>query len=249
MQKSPSRGVLTASGPPLDYSYKELRTCMDVETEEPRGGGKKKSAGKTTEAPAGQRDEENAGDAKQKESAAAGAVVPAKGNAAQARSGSLQKIIIQTKTIAVRLDNNSIENLTDLPPALDFMMENPLTNLQFIDLSFNLLTRIDPLLTKYTNLKVVYLHGNKIKNLPSVERLKSLPKLISLTLNGNPIEAFKTYRCFVVGCLPNLRSLDHATITDDELEGAHEWYKMHLKREKLRKAAMEDAYLASMADG
>merc|ERR1719146_358699 len=138
---------------------------MDVETEEPRGGGKKKSTGKTTETPAGPRDEENAGDAKQKESAATGAVVPAKGNATQARSGALQKVVVHTQTIAVRLDNNMIENLTDLPPALDFIMENPLTNLQWIDLSFNMLTKIEPVLLKYTNLKVLYLHGNKINNL------------------------------------------------------------------------------------
>ena len=30
--------VLVANGPPLDYSFKELRNCGELETEEPRSG-------------------------------------------------------------------------------------------------------------------------------------------------------------------------------------------------------------------
>lgn len=32
--------VLVANGPPLDYSFKELRSCGELETEEPRSGQK-----------------------------------------------------------------------------------------------------------------------------------------------------------------------------------------------------------------
>merc|ERR1712193_127828 len=104
-------------------------------------------------------------------------------------------------------------------------------------------TTIEPVLTKYTNLKAIYLHGNRIKCLPSVDRLRRLPKLISLTLNGNPIEACKIYRRFVIGALPNLRKIDHSTITDDELEASYAWYQMHLKRQSIRAEAMRESEL------
>merc|ERR1711904_40230 len=155
------------------------------------------------------------------------------------------KNVVNRVTIAMKLNNNQIENLSSLPQALDSVMENALMNLQMMDLSFNHLTTIEPVLTRYANLKAIYLHGNKIKCLPSVERLRRLPKLISLTLNGNPIEACRIYRRFVIGALPNLRKIDHSTITDDELENAYAWYVMHQKRAKIRKEAMADAYLAS----
>merc|ERR1711985_121376 len=126
-------------------------------------------------------------------------------------------------------------------------MENALMNLQWIDLSHNHLTTIEPVLTKYTNLKAIYLHGNRIKCLPSVDRLRRLPKLISLTLNGNPIEACRIYRRFVIGALPNLRKIDHSTVTDDELEASYAWYQMYLKRHEERKKKLEEAEM--MADG
>jgi len=241
MSARTGNNVIIANGPPLDYSFKELKNCAEIETEEPRGGGKKKNLDKEN-APG------EAAAAAEAEAEATGptpggaAAVVAKSGATQVRVGAApQKNVVNKVTIAMKLNNNQIESLSYLPQALDAVMDDALINLQMMDLSFNHLTTIEPVLTKYTNLKAIYLHGNRIKCLPSVERLRRLPKLISLTLNGNPIEACKCYRRFVIGALPNLRKIDHSTITDDEQEASYAWYQMHLKRHKIRKEEKEMA--------
>merc|ERR1719221_2591448 len=99
-----------------------------------------------------------------------------------------------------------IESVNDLPMALELVMDDPLRTCQWIDLSFNLIASIEPSMLQFQQLKALYLHGNLIKSLPSVERLKKLPKLISLTLNGNQIERALSYRMYVIGALRGLRS-------------------------------------------
>lgn len=69
-----------------------------------------------------------------------------------------------------------------------------LENLAWINLSFNDLTSIDPALTTFFKLCVLYLHGNSIQRLGEVNKLAVLPQLRSLTLHGNPTEEEKGYR-------------------------------------------------------
>lgn len=87
---------------------------------------------------------------------------------------------------------------------------------------------------RFLNLKALYLHGNCIKSLASVDKLKKLQKLLSLTLNGNPIESTSIYRTYVIGAVPQIRSLDHSTITQDEVSNAAAWYKGHQERARKR---------------
>eukprot|EP00439_Symbiodinium_sp_Y106_P028927 s2794_g3.t1 len=61
-------------------------------------------------------------------------------------------------------------------------MPSPLQNLQWLDVSFNHLTAVDPEILQFPNMKALYLHGNNLSKLGDVERLKKLPKLISLTM-------------------------------------------------------------------
>merc|ERR1712232_1239978 len=143
------------------------------------------------------------------------------------------------------MGNNFLETVQDLPMSLDFIMDDPLRNCWWIDLSFNQLRTIEPALLEFQQLKALYLHGNLIKSLPSAERLRKLPKLISLTLNGNPIECFPFYRRYVVGALPDLRTLDHSTITDDEVAAARDWFVAHEQRAKARRERLEEARLAA----
>ena len=67
---------------------------------------------------------------------------------------------------------------------------DPFANLQSIDLSFNELTKISPSLTKYPNIRSLYLHGNSIENFNEVKKLKSMANLRRLTLHGNPLGMF-----------------------------------------------------------
>jgi Leucine-rich repeat (LRR) protein len=156
------------------------------------------------------------------------------------------RCVIRKITTAVKLNNNLLESVTGLPEALETCMSSPLVTLQWLDLSFNQLQGIEPILLRFLSLKALYLHGNCIRTLPSVERLKKLPKLLILTLNGNPIESSKIYRPYIIGSLPGLRALDHATITDDETQSAISWFKGHNQRAKERAERLRDEGLAMM---
>jgi len=156
------------------------------------------------------------------------------------------KKMLRKVTHAVRLNNNLIDSVQDLPQALTFIMEDPSRNLRWLDLSFNNLKAIEPMLLQLQNLKALYMHGNKIRSLPSVEQLKKLPKLISLTLNGNPIENARSYRAYIIGAVPQLRTLDHSSITEVEVKETSHWFQAHLKRARVRKDKKEQEYLDSL---
>lgn len=266
---------IVASAPPLDFSFKELKTCSEMETEEPRNGGKRRPPQTQDAGAAGSQGEggdvADSGGAASPQVPGMGATSDSGPKAATPQGttqyissgllnnsgktaastqlrptgGPSNKRVIRKKTIAVNLSNNFIESLTDLPVALDFVMDNPLQNLQWIDVSFNQLRRIDPTLLQFQQLKALYLHSNQIKSLPSVEMLRKLPQLISLTANGNPIESSPVYRVYVVGALENLRTLDHSTITMDEKRGGKSWWEAHEKRGH-RKEQERQEYLDSL---
>uniref|UniRef100_A0A8C3FG79 Leucine-rich repeat-containing protein 51 n=1 Tax=Chrysemys picta bellii TaxID=8478 RepID=A0A8C3FG79_CHRPI len=95
-------------------------------------------------------------------------------------------------TQAVRLNNNTINELTDFASTMEQLLEYP-DELSWVDLSFNDLSTIDPVLTMYPDLRALNLHGNSIQNLGEVDKLAVLPRLRTLTLHGNPIEEEKGY--------------------------------------------------------
>lgn len=213
--------MLVANAPPLDYSFKELRSCLELETEEPRSGLKPRSAGER---------EKEAGEAHAE--SVASPTSKAKENEPKMR------VVVRKVTTSVKLNNNMLESVSGLPQTLEFRLPNPLLNLQWLDLSFNQLVTVEADLLRFYNLKALYMHGNCITRLSAVDRLRKLPKLISLTMNGNPIESAKIYRVYVMGALPSLRSLDHSTITDEEANNACVWFQGHLIRVKKKKEEM-----------
>ncbi|XP_016013441.2 transmembrane O-methyltransferase homolog isoform X1 [Rousettus aegyptiacus] len=99
-------------------------------------------------------------------------------------------------TQSLWLNNNVLNELRDFNQVISKLLEHP-ENLAWIDLSFNDLTSIDPVLATLFNLSVLYLHGNSIQRLGEVNKLAVLPRLRSLTLHGNPIEEEKGYRAQV----------------------------------------------------
>jgi len=239
MNALPSREAFTANGPPLDYSFKELRNCEEIKTEEPRSGAKRPDrtgVDATEESPDGA-EVAGTGNAPGRNGALTLAT-----NSASA-SGTQKKLILRKVTTSVKLNNNMLESAMGLPEALAFAMSSPQITLQMLDMSFNQLTTVDPSLTQFVNLKALYLHGNCIRTLSSTERLKKLPKLLILTLNGNPIESTKIYRPYVCGHMPNLRTLDHSHITEEEKKGAATWHQGHAFRQKEREARLKDQAL------
>lgn len=85
------------------------------------------------------------------------------------------------------------------------------------------------------DLRTLYMHGNQIKNLDDVEKLKKFPNLRTLTLHGNPIDEIKNYRFHVISVLPNLKNLDFTAITPQDRETAEVYEKMFKKRMEKKK--------------
>lgn len=88
----------------------------------------------------------------------------------------------------VRLCHNNIKTLDGLVEALRAVMDNPARNLQWLDLSYNELSKIGDQLLAFPNLTTLYLHGNQIRSLNEVKKLNALTNLQKLTLHGNEWE-------------------------------------------------------------
>ncbi|KAK1786091.1 hypothetical protein P4O66_017828, partial [Electrophorus voltai] len=93
---------------------------------------------------------------------------------------------------ALRLNNNIITELTGLTDILSAVFVEP-TCLAWLDLSFNDISHIHPVLTELVELRMLNLHGNSICNLSEVDKLRTLPLLHTITLHGNTIENKRGY--------------------------------------------------------
>jgi len=90
-------------------------------------------------------------------------------------------------------------------------------SLQWLDLSFNKLTRVEDALLKLTSLKLLNLNSNKIPAKRSeIQKLAKLPGLLTLSMIGNPVEEMKQYRWFTIATVRTLRKLDSACISPAE---------------------------------
>ncbi|NP_001186287.1 leucine-rich repeat-containing protein 51 [Pongo pygmaeus] len=136
-------------------------------------------------------------------------------------------------TQSLWLNNNVLNDLRDFNQVASQLLEHP-ENLAWIDLSFNDLTSIDPVLTTFFNLSVLYLHGNSIQHLGEVNKLAVLPRLRSLTLHGNPIEEEKGYRQYVLCTLSRITTFDFSGVTKADRTTAEVWKRMNIKPKKAR---------------
>lgn len=124
----------------------------------------------------------------------------------------------------LRLNNNKISSWTRFTTSVRSII-NP-AQISWLDLSFNQLPTIDPALTGLTNLRKLHLHANCITNILDVQNLTELQRLTDLTLHGNPIEerGRQKYKSFIIGTLPNLRSLDFTPLTARDKALAQTFY-------------------------
>ncbi len=97
-------------------------------------------------------------------------------------------------------------------------------DIAWLDLSFNDITSVSDDILEFPALKMIYLHGNKIRRFADVQKLQQLPNLYSLTLHGNPIENYPNYRSSIICMFPQLKSLDFAKVTEAEKDKA----KLHI---------------------
>ncbi|XP_008299932.1 leucine-rich repeat-containing protein 51 [Stegastes partitus] len=124
---------------------------------------------------------------------------------------------------SLRLNNNIITDLYDLQKTVCHFLAEP-SHLAWLDLSFNKITHVDPVLGELRALRVLYLHGNNIFIMSEVDRLGVLPHLHSITLHGNAIETNKAYRNRVISVLPQLKMMDFSAVTRQERVLAQIWH-------------------------
>ncbi|CAC5361010.1 Leucine-rich repeat-containing protein 51 [Mytilus coruscus] len=139
----------------------------------------------------------------------------------------------------LRLNNNS---LTEVGPLMELVVtkfENP-SLLAWLDLSFNELTNIHPVITEFENLQILYLHGNMIKDLKEIEKLSVMKSLRKLTFHGNPVENSKGYRQNVLTMLPRLENLDFSRVTKADRMTANTWAHMNANAKHKKKKMAED---------
>ena len=95
-------------------------------------------------------------------------------------------------------------------------------NIQWLNLSYNYLVKIDREILEFPFLKSLNLQGNHIQSLEEVRKLQDLAFLYSLSLNGNHIEGIKGYRMSVLGLMyqkyETLKKLDSVIITQAEFD-------------------------------
>ncbi|PSN44403.1 Leucine-rich repeat-containing protein 51 [Blattella germanica] len=114
---------------------------------------------------------------------------------------------------ALRLNNNHLASIQGIQSICYQVLEKP-ENLTWLDLSFNKLTSLSNEIAEFSNLKILYLHGNQLQELGKIlKTLKKLPFLYNLTLHGNPLVEHKKYRVRILSSLPQLRSLDFTNVT------------------------------------
>jgi Leucine-rich repeat (LRR) protein len=85
-----------------------------------------------------------------------------------------KKVIVYCTSIF--LNNNELRTTKGLRSILDSVMWNP-ERLEWLDLSYNYLERIEPELLQFPYLKTLYLHGNYISSLEEVRKLQDLEYL------------------------------------------------------------------------
>ncbi|XP_059504175.1 leucine-rich repeat and IQ domain-containing protein 3-like isoform X2 [Stegostoma tigrinum] len=134
--------------------------------------------------------------------------------------------------VVVNLSGRYLKNLGSLPHC---------SALKICNLSRNYITKIDALAgcpnlikldlhgnhishlpdenfwSEMKSLQILFLHGNLIGPLRSVEPLFSCPNLIVLTLFDTPVSLFPKYRHHVVNSILSLKALDHFVISDEEI--------------------------------
>ena len=118
-------------------------------------------------------------------------------------------------TSSLWLSNNSLPSTTRLGDLTLRFLERP-AELRWLDLAYNRLRTVDDEILGYERLTILYLHGNDIADMRSIVKLRTLKKLRSLTLHGNPIERMPSYRRYVLAILPQLTCLDFSPIIDAE---------------------------------
>lgn len=121
----------------------------------------------------------------------------------------------------LNLSNNDIEKIENLNNLKNlhvlnlsfnkiYKLENisVLKNLEILNLSNNLIEEIPPIIVKNINLTEINLSNNLVSEKSSINNLRNLTKLTTLSLLNNPINDLQNYPVFIFHSLKKLQFLD-----------------------------------------
>ncbi|KAG2442743.1 hypothetical protein HXX76_002825 [Chlamydomonas incerta] len=219
-----------AAGPPIDYSFKDLKTVLDLVLVEPNSGQPRKPAlppdSNTLEYLESLATADLGEDSPQRAGAAAplAPVSPSGSGASPSGRGGGSALGAKLNSNSIRLCNNHLMSLNGLGRVVRHCLDD-WRQLVWLDVSSNQLTTIEDAVLEFPSLQVLYLHGNALTNMNDVLKLQQLPRLTKLTLHGNPISEQKNYKMWVVAHLDGLRSFDFGPITKIERDKIDTWFK------------------------
>lgn len=152
------------------------------------------------------------------------------GSAVTARSGvaglreSQYSCDIEAVT-ALRLNNNTLATVEGLLPTVmpRLVPFHSVSQLLWLDLSFNQLTDVDEALLEFTSLSVLYLHANQIQESANYQLLSNLKSLTNLAIHGNPMDAVPNIHKKLLATLPNLTKLNFSPVTRLQRADAEQW--------------------------
>lgn len=143
-------------------------------------------------------------------------------------------------TKCLKLNNNVLQDVKDLWSMVGKVILQP-EGISWIDLSFNELPNIDPVLCDFPSLQILYLHGNSINDIKEIDKLTSIPNLRKLCLHGNPMDTIKNYRWYVLSTMSNLQNFDMSAITKADRITASTWRSSNKDIHKKKKKRSSEA--------
>ncbi|KAL9643500.1 hypothetical protein ABK040_010114 [Willaertia magna] len=119
----------------------------------------------------------------------------------------------------IKLSNNNLTNLAEFATVVNEVLETP-EELSWLDLSYNNFSTLETIESLPFNITSLYLHSNNISSLKEIVRLKKFKDLKRLTLFGNPVEEIRNYRYCMLSLFPELKNFDFVTVTDRDRDTA-----------------------------
>lgn len=120
------------------------------------------------------------------------------------------------------LMSNKIPDLTGFYNIVDQVMVS-CDNLRWIDLSHNTFSKLTTDFGRFAQLRSLYLHCNKIRDMEELRKIQNISKLRTLTIHGNPLDQLPNFRTYVIAVLPNIKKLDTVLVSYKERDNAMVW--------------------------
>ena len=100
-----------------------------------------------------------------------------------------------------------------------FMWVQKCISLRLLDISSNCIDRLPArsFWTPLANLEILLLHNNNIQSLASLQSFSAIPKLLAVSIHGNPVAARATCRHAIANSNSSIKLIDDYLVSDQEL--------------------------------